>query len=246
MSGSPPPVTGPTTWCSRPIEALLAARYALAVSAGSGVGPLVLFSGPARPSGGGRSAAAPGEPSGIISDPQLIALAREAHHEAFNVLYIAYKARIYSFLLRFLADAEAADDVTQETFTKAYPVLPSLAADHRLLPWLYRIASNAAVDHLRRRRRFSWLRLAKVSDTAEEPSELGDADTLGERDHVRAVLRRLPPENAIALLLHAVEGYSYKEIADIQGASMTAVRSRIARARQAFRRAYEPGDRATN
>ena len=53
-----------------------------------------------------------------------------------------------------------------------------------------------------------------------------------------AVLRGLPPENAVALLLHAVEGYSYVEIAEIQGCTMTAVRSRIARARASFRRTY--------
>jgi len=63
-----------------------------------------------------------------------------------------------------------------------------------------------------------------------------------EREHIQAVLRGLPPENAVALLLHAVEGYSYAEIAEIQGATLTAVRSRIARARAAFRRAYGEGE----
>ena len=59
-----------------------------------------------------------------------------------------------------------------------------------------------------------------------------------ERDQVRAVLATLPAEQATAMLLHSLEGYSYKEIAEIQGCTMTAVRSRIARGRAAFRVAY--------
>ena len=59
-----------------------------------------------------------------------------------------------------------------------------------------------------------------------------------ERDQVRAILATLPAEQATAMLLHSLEGYSYKEIAEIQGCTMTAVRSRIARGRAAFRVSY--------
>jgi RNA polymerase sigma-70 factor (ECF subfamily) len=135
-----------------------------------------------------------------------------------------------------------ADDVTQETFTKAYGALDRLTRDHRVLPWLYRIATNAAVDHVRRRKRFRWIRMGAVVETSEEPHMRDDHGRVPEREHIQAVLRGLPPENAVALLLHALEGYSYAEIAEIQGATLTAVRSRIARARAAFRRAYGEGE----
>ena len=69
---------------------------------------------------------------------------------------------------------------------------------------------------------------------------MDDHGRIPEQAHVQAVLRTLPPENASALLLHAIEGYSYKEIADIQGVTLTAVRSRIARARSAFKERYTP------
>ena len=228
-------------------------------------------------------------------------------------MYAAYKGRIYTFLLRFLGDPELADDVTQETFTKAYRALGTLSNGHRVLPWLYRIASNAAIDQIRRRRRFGWLRLGAVKDTPEEPHVRDEHGRVPEREHIQAVLRSLPAENAMALLLHAVEvssrpcdvasrptlepasvahtqyesrcenapdcstspdtswprarntapdgtmknamrslpaenamalllhaveGYSYTEIAEIQGCTMTAVRSRIARARASFKRVY--------
>ena len=184
----------------------------------------------------------PQEQAGTPADAQLVALARENPADALEAMYGAYRGRIYTFLLRFLGDPELADDVTQQTFAKAYGALGTLTNGHRVLPWLYRIASNAAVDQIRRRRRFSWLRLHAVKDTADEPHMRDEHGRVPEREHIQTVLRGLPSENAIALLLHAVEGYTYAEIAEIQGVTMTAVRSRIARARASFKRAY--GDRA--
>jgi len=184
-----------------------------------------------------RSARGPRELGGP-TDVQLVALAREDRPAALEAMYSAYKGRIYTFLLRFLADVEMADDVTQDTFTKAYSALGSLTPSHRVLPWLYRIATNTALDHLRRRRRFRWIHMTAIADTPDEPQMQDEHGRVPEREHIQAVLRGLPPENAIALLLHAVEGYSYTEIAEIQNVTMTAVRSRIARARASFRRAY--------
>jgi len=189
--------------------------------------------------GAPRPGQGPREALGAPADAQLVALAHEAPADAIEAMYSAYKGRIYTFLLRFLADPEMADDVTQETFTKAYAALGSLTSGHRVLPWLYRIASNAAVDQIRKRKRFGWLRLGAVADTSDEPHMQDDHGRVPEREHIQAVLRGLPPENAVALLLHAVEGYSYVEIAEIQGCTMTAVRSRIARARASFKRGYD-------
>jgi len=192
---------------------------------------------PADGSKPGVSHADLGEP-GTISDAQLLALAAESHHQAFDALYVAYKARIYSFLLRLLGDPELADDVTQDAFTKAFSALPGLDRGTKVLPWLYRVASNAGIDQVRRRKRFVWLRMHHVQNTSVEPAARDATGGVGEREHVQAVLRTLPAENAVALLLHALEGYSYKEIAEIQDCSLTAVRSRIARARAAFRDGY--------
>jgi RNA polymerase sigma-70 factor (ECF subfamily) len=175
-----------------------------------------------------------------LSDAQILALARESHAEAFELLYATFKGRVYTLLLRIVADPEMADDLTHDVFAKALKLLPTLTAEHKVLPWLYRVANNAAIDQLRRRRRFSWLRIGALHGTHEEPHAADDHSRIPEQAHVQQVLRTLPPENAAALLLHALEGYSYKEIADIQGVSMTAVRSRIARARAAFKDRYSP------
>ena len=171
-------------------------------------------------------------------DAQLVALAKSDRDHAFELLYNAYRGRIFSFLLRLSGSSEAADDLSQDTFLKAHGAMARLDADQRLLPWLYRIANNTAIDHLRRRKRFAWLPWASLHGTAEEPRSADDQTTNQTRSDIAATLRALPPDNAAALLLHALAGYSYQEIAAIQGCTLTAARSRIARARAAFRDQY--------
>src|SRR5713101_8486647 len=68
------------------------------------------------------------------ADARLVALARESRGEALELMYSAYKSRIYTFLLRLLSDPVGADDLTQDVFTKAYQALGSLTTEHRVLP----------------------------------------------------------------------------------------------------------------
>ena len=172
------------------------------------------------------------------ADARLVALARESRGEALELMYSAYKSRIHTFLLRLLADPVGADDLTQDVFTKAYQALGGLTTEHRVLPWLYRIATNTAIDHLRRKRRFTWLRVGRLAGTGDDPLMPDHHAAVPERDQIRRILATLPAEQSTALLLHSLEGYSYKEIAEIQSCSVTAVRSRLARARRAFRDKY--------
>jgi len=177
---------------------------------------------------------------GAPADAQILALAREDAHAALELVYGAYKVRVYTFLLRFTSDPELSDDIVQDTFAKALAALPGFTREQRVLPWLFRVAHNAAIDQIRRRKRFQWLRLPQLTGTRHEPESADRHSAVPEREHIKAVLRTIAPESAAALLLHALEGYSYKEIAEIQGCSLTAVRSRIARAREAFRVEYAP------
>src|SRR5881409_361506 len=186
----------------------------------------------------GMSASVAADRTRANADSRLVALARESRGEALELMYSAYKSRIYTFLLRLLSDPVGADDLTQDVFTKAYQALGSLTIEHRVLPWLYRIATNTAIDHLRRKRRFTWLRVGRLAGTGEDPLTPDLHGEIPERDQVRRILATLPAEQATALLLHSLEGYSYKEIAEIQGCSLTAVRSRLARGRAAFRVSY--------
>jgi RNA polymerase sigma-70 factor (ECF subfamily) len=200
----------------------------------------LLYSVPNREGEASRGRSAYSGSDRLPVDAQLIALAKEDRDEAFLLLYNAYRGRIYTFLLRLAGSGELADDLMQETFEKAYKALGRLASDQRLLPWLYRIANNTAIDHVRRRRRFTWLPWIAIRGTAEEPVARDEHAAASLRSDLREVLTQLPPDNVAALLLHALEGYSYVEIAEIQGISMAAARSRIARARAAFKDLYRP------
>jgi RNA polymerase sigma-70 factor (ECF subfamily) len=171
-------------------------------------------------------------------DAQLVALAKTDRDQAFELMYNAYRARIFTFLLRLSGSTEAADDLVQDTFIKAHGAMARLEGDQRLLPWLYRIANNTAIDHLRRRKRFAWLPWTALHGTSEEPRSADEHEASRARAEIAATLKALPPDNAAALLLHAMEGYSYTEIAAIQGCTMSAARSRIARARAAFKEHY--------
>src|SRR4030088_1048946 len=121
--------------------------------------------------------------TGVISDSQLLALARESQRDALDALYSAYKSRIYTFLLRLLGDPELADDVTQDAFTKAFSALPKLERGTKVLPWLYRVASNTAIDHVRPRARVVWLRLGTIQQTPLEPHAADSVGGVGEREH---------------------------------------------------------------
>src|SRR5256714_5797294 len=117
-------------------------------------------------------------------------------------------SRIHSILLRLHADPIGADDLTQDVFTKAYQALGTLTTEHRVLPWLYRIATNTAIDHLRRKRRFTWLRVGRLAGTGEEPLMPDLTGEIPGRGQVRRILSTLPVEQSTALLLHSLEGYS--------------------------------------
>ena len=179
-----------------------------------------------------------GVPERLPVDAQLVALAKEDRDAAFELVYNAYRGRIFTFLVRLSGSAEAADDLVQDTFIKAHGAMRRLERDQKLLPWLYRIANNTAIDHLRRRKRLTWLPWVAIHGTPEEPHASDEQASTRARAEISDTLRQLPADNAAALLLHALEGFSYKEIAAIQGCSLTAARSRIARARAAFRERY--------
>src|SRR2546430_17183142 len=157
----------------------------------------------------------------VIADAQLVALAHESRADALEAMHSAYKGRIYTYLLRLLADPEGADDLTQDVFTKAYQALGTLTKEHRVLPWLYRIATNTGIDHLRRKRRFTWLRVGRLAGTGDEPVKPDLQREIPERYQVRRIMATLPAEQSTALLLHSFEGYSYKEIAEAQTRRVT-------------------------
>jgi RNA polymerase sigma-70 factor (ECF subfamily) len=133
-----------------------------------------------------------------------------------------------------MGDPDRAEDLTQETFVRAYLALERGAAWDNPRAWLYRVASRLAINEHRRRKLIQWLPLWS---TDVDPAP-GVETTIAERLAVREALAALPPKYRIPLVLYSTEGYSVAEIAAMLELSASAVKVRLYRAREKFRRAY--------
>lgn len=157
---------------------------------------------------------------------------------SFDQIYDEYKTPIYNYVYHLVGDREQADDLTQDTFLKAFRALPKMDANLKLSAWLYRIATNTAYDALRRRKLIAWL---PWQDLDHEPADAESADPqeiYGTTELVRAALRRMPQQYRAALLLYTQEGFSYSEIAHTLNIAESGVKMYLSRARQSFREHY--------
>src|SRR5438309_12039885 len=119
---------------------------------------------------------------------------------SFDQIYDEYKTSIYNYVYHLVGDREQADDLTQDTFLKAYKALPKMDGSLKLSAWLYRIATNTAYDALRRRKLISWM---AWQDLDHEPADNESADpqeTIGTSELVTAALKRMPRHYRAALL----------------------------------------------
>jgi RNA polymerase sigma-70 factor (ECF subfamily) len=159
------------------------------------------------------------------------ATTNESH--AVERLYHEHRRPILAYLVRLVGDREAAEDLCQETFLKALRSWARHDPAASPVAWLYRIATNTAYDHLRRRRRAALAPLVEVDTLAGAPAGLDESEG------VRRALAQLPARYRVPLLLHACAGHSLYEIADALGCSHAAVKMRLLRARERFRQVYQ-------
>lgn len=160
---------------------------------------------------------------------------------AFEELVAAYEKNVYNLCLRMTSNPEDAADMTQEAFIKAFNSLGSFRGDSKFSVWIYRIASNVCLDHLRSRGRKTAVSLSAENDEGEEieldvPDESQSPELLLERSLTRDAVRRglatLSPEFRQVLLLREIQGMSYEEISAALDLEIGTVKSRIFRARK--------------
>ena len=161
-------------------------------------------------------------------------------HSEFETLLHSYQQPITAYLCQLLGDEERGQELAQETFLRAYRALARGQKVDHPKAWLYRIATNAAKDEFRRARLIKWLPFQTVE---HEPAlQVPDAaDCVADQLLVRAALAKLSPDYRVPLLLHLGEGLSINEIAEVLNLSQGAVKMRLSRARQQFRRALSDG-----
>ena len=175
------------------------------------------------------------------TDQQLVQRAQRGDLRAFDLLVLKYQGRIAALVSRYVADAGEVEDVTQEAFIKAYRALGKFRGDSAFYTWLYRIAANAAKNHLvakgRRPGADATIEDAEGFDEGGMLSERASPEALamgGElAEVVESALNALPGELKAALMLREFDGLSYDDIADVLGCPVGTVRSRIFRAREA-------------
>ena len=176
------------------------------------------------------------------ADQQLVQRAQNGDLRAFDLLVLKYQGRIAALISRYVSDSGELEDVTQEAFIKAYRALGKFRGDSAFYTWLYRIAVNAAKNHLVAKRRRpgadATIEDAEGSDEGGLLSESASPEALamgGElAEVVESALNGLPDELKAALMLREFDGLSYDDIADVLGCPVGTVRSRIFRAREAI------------
>jgi RNA polymerase sigma-70 factor (ECF subfamily) len=165
-------------------------------------------------------------------DVDWLAAARRGEPWALEQLYHGHQPQVYALCYRLLGRADDAEDAVQATFVRAFRALPRFRGESSTRTWLYRIATNEALTMLRRRRE-----APELVDEIAGASE-GTASVL-ERLTVRAAMTRLTAEHRAVLVLRLWEELSYAEIAAVLGISLPAVKMRLSRAREQFRKFYE-------
>ncbi len=151
--------------------------------------------------------------------------------DAFAELIRRHQDFVYGAVLRVVKNPTQAEDIAQEAFLRAYRGLEGFRGDAQVRSWLYRIATNLAMNAVTRKREFPTETLpeqvsANVPARALEHSEL--------RAHLRAAIAELPDDLRVPLVLREYDELSYQEIADTTGLPLNTVRTRILRARRAL------------
>jgi len=183
-----------------------------------------------------------------LTDQEVVALARDGREAAYRELIRRYERPVFSLVLGMVRDRQLAEDLSQETFIKALNAIGSYRPEYKFSSWIFKIANNAAIDHLRRRE-LDTLSLdgaphaatpeeieataLQVGDKGETPLEELEARELGSA--IERAIAQLRPEYRACILLRHVEGLAYEEIAQSLDLPLGTVKTYIHRARHELR-----------
>jgi len=179
----------------------------------------------------------------LRTDEQLVALFRAGNEAAFAVIHDRYRQRLFAYARQMLAGSrQDAEDALQDVFMRAYSSLRSNERPLSLRAWLYRVAHNRCIDHLRK----PVPQPVDLYDTSRKP--LHDPTSESERrenlQQLIADVRRLPDQQRSALLMREIDGLSYAELGEALGVTLPAVKSLLVRARIGLAEAHEARDTA--
>jgi RNA polymerase sigma-70 factor, ECF subfamily len=158
---------------------------------------------------------------------------REGDLDAFEVLFRQFQGRVYAWIVRIVRDPGVAEDLTVETFWRIYRARGRFHAEADFGGWAYRIATNLALTHIRRRPREQ----ALPDDLPQSRGAIADpALRREERELIERAFARLPPRLQVAVTMALIEERPYHEIAEVLGIPAGTVKSRVFRAVRILRK----------
>ena len=187
-----------------------------------------------------------------LPDADVVALARDGRDSAFRELVRRYERPVFSLIFRMVRNRETAEDLSQDTFVKVLNHIDRYSPEFKFSSWLFKIANNVAIDHLRKRQLdvISMDGAAYASSSAEveatsfdvavrQESALEEMAAREMGSAIESAIARLRPEYRSCIMLRHVEGRSYEEIAATLDLPLGTVKTYIHRARHELRRALE-------
>jgi RNA polymerase sigma-70 factor (ECF subfamily) len=180
-----------------------------------------------------------------LSDERLVELALDGDEDAYGALVRRYQRRLTAFLGQLVGDIELARELSQEAFIRAWSALERFDPRYRFSTWLFRIAHNLGIDHLRRRRlqTVGLYRTDSDGDEVEVVVAALDKDPLGHLENralaeeLHQVIDNLRPEYRELVLLRHFGGLSYQEIAEFKEMPLGTVKNKLFRAHSVLRKA---------
>ncbi len=180
----------------------------------------------------------PSKPVDAVRRPDLdlAERCRAGDHLAFEELYRQYATRLYNLARRMAGTPQDADDLLQEIFLQAYRKIGAFRGEAALGTWLYRVATNVCLDHLRSRQG-RMMQHEEALDADDPPAHAAPGDGIGivGRIDLERAIARLPPAARAAFLLHDVEGFEHGEVAAILGVAEGTSKSQVHKARLKLR-----------
>ncbi|UCH78155.1 MAG: sigma-70 family RNA polymerase sigma factor [Candidatus Coatesbacteria bacterium] len=174
-------------------------------------------------------------------DGEVVQRARRGDAEAFGLIVEEYRDRLFGLALGMVRNRDAAEDIVQEAFIKAYKNISGFRGESSIYTWLYRIAVNTAHNHLRRTRRLSPVDFDDVAPILEarglNPAQKAANAELGEA--IEKAVHNLPPRQREVFLLHYFEQMTHREIAETLGITEGAVKANFFHAVQKLKGALK-------
>lgn len=180
-----------------------------------------------------------------VSDEELVVAALDGDPDAFATLVTRYQRRLTAFLGQLVGDIELARELTQEAFIRSWSALDRFDPKYRFSTWLFRIAHNLGIDHLRRRRLQTVSLFRRDGDgdeieiavADEHKDPLGHVENRALAEAIRSSIRELRPEYRELVLLRHFAGLSYQEIAEMKEMPLGTVKNKLFRAHTVLRKA---------